>query len=148
MSITLRVPEISEKEKWLPLWQGYLTFYESALDSEVTDRTWKRFHDPDVPMHILVAADDQDQFHGFATWLFHPSTWSLQPYCYLEDLFVGPAARGGGLGRRLIEDVAARAKSEGCGRLYWVTQETNATARALYDRVARLSGFVQYRKPL
>jgi ribosomal protein S18 acetylase RimI-like enzyme len=46
----------------------------------------------------------------------------------------------------LIEAVYARADAAGAARVYWLTHETNATAIALYDRVATRSGFVQYRR--
>jgi ribosomal protein S18 acetylase RimI-like enzyme len=74
----------------------------------------------------------------------HAGTWSTEGRCYLEDLFVEPAARGQGAGRALIEATAARAREEGCDELYWITATDNATARRLYDRVATLSDFVRY----
>jgi hypothetical protein len=46
----------------------------------------------------------------------------------------------------MIEAVSARAKAGGASRVYWNTGETNARARALYDKVATLTNFVQYRK--
>ena len=66
--------------------------------------------------------------------------------CYLQDLFTEEAARGGGVGRALIEAVYERARAAGLKRVYWQTHETNATAMRLYDGVAERSGFVVYRK--
>ena len=66
-------------------------------------------------------------------------------YCYLQDLFTAPEARGQGAGRALIEAVYDRAQVAGASRVYWLTQETNATARALYDTLADRPGFIQYR---
>ena len=77
-------------------------------------------------------------------WLTHPSTWSEGPYCYLEDLFVHPDARGSGDGAALIEHVRAWAEESGCDKVYWLTQSGNRRARALYDRVAQDTGFVHY----
>lgn len=51
-------------------------------------------------------------------------------------------------GAALIDAVADLARGNGAGRLYWMTHETNATARRLYDRIAERSGFIQYRKAL
>ena len=68
--------------------------------------------------------------------------------CYLQDLFVDAAFRRGGIGRRLIEAVAGAARERGCHRLYWTTKEDNATARSLYDRIARFNGFIRYDYPL
>ncbi len=56
--------------------------------------------------------------------------------------------RGRGAGRALIAAVADWARGQGCGRLYWLTHETNATARALYDTVAVNRGFIRYDIPL
>lgn len=61
---------------------------------------------------------------------------------------MSPDGRGLGHGRGLIAYVAEMAKQAGSGRVYWMTHESNTTARALYDRVASRSGFVQYRLPL
>ncbi|MEZ5878006.1 MAG: hypothetical protein R3D43_09785 [Tepidamorphaceae bacterium] len=52
--------------------------------------------------------------------------------------------RGGGVGRALIEGSAAAAE-KGATRIYWNTQHFNSRARVLYDRVATLSPFIQYR---
>ena len=77
-------------------------------------------------------------------YLFHPHAWSIGPACYLQDLYVDPAARGIGAGRALIEAVAAAARSAGAERLYWTTQDGNTTARQLYDRLAQYRGFIKY----
>ncbi len=55
-------------------------------------------------------------------------------------------ARGLGVGRALIEAVYEKAKAAGASRVHWLTQTTNAQARILYDQVADVSGFMQYRK--
>jgi GNAT superfamily N-acetyltransferase len=57
---------------------------------------------------------------------------------------VDKAVRGKGYGRKLIMATHQAAKDKGCGRLYWATQESNATARKLYDSVGQLE-FVQYK---
>jgi GNAT superfamily N-acetyltransferase len=64
----------------------------------------------------------------------------------LQDLFVAEEARGKGIGRALIEAVYTAARGTGASRVYWLTQESNATARALYDKIADRSGFIQYRR--
>ena len=98
-----------------------------------------------VPI-ALVAVDDADVPFGLAHVLFHRSTWSATWYCYLEDLFVDPAWRNEGAGRDLIEAVYREADARRCTRTYWMTQESNTAARALYDRVATKAPFVQYRR--
>ena len=84
---------------------------------------------------------------GIAHYLFHTTVWSAK-VCYLQDLFVDPAQRGRGAGGALIEAVAGIARSEGATRFYWLTQEQNSSARALYDKMARWHGFIRYDYPV
>lgn len=134
----------ADRDAWLPLWQGYLEFYEATLPGELTDLTWSRLLDLQFPMWGAIATDAEGRAIGLVHWLTHPATWSAGPYCYLEDLFVTPGTRGTGAGRALIEHVAEWARERGCSKVYWLTHETNTTARTLYDRVATHTGFVHY----
>jgi ribosomal protein S18 acetylase RimI-like enzyme len=134
----------ADEAAWRPLWRGYLEFYKSTLPEEVTADAWQRVLEGDPQFGL--AAEDGGELIGFAHCLLHPSTWSMTGYCYLEDLFVAPSARGKGAGRALIEAVFRIADEHGCDRVYWHTQESNAVARALYDRLASKSEFVQYRR--
>ncbi|WP_432038287.1 N-acetyltransferase family protein [Streptomyces cucumeris] len=137
----------ADREAWEPLWQAYLDFYEQVLPTEVTDLTWARFADPTEPMGGLGAWAGE-ALVGICHYILHPSTWSARPSCYLEDLFTTPAARGRGVGRALIDATATAARRAGAEKLYWQTHADNATARALYDRVACHEGFLVYERPL
>ena len=141
----IRPPRPHDRPAWDGLWQGYLRFYRSRLEPEVTELTWNRLLDPGQEPHGLVAELD-GRLAGFAHYLFHRSTWSRTGYCYLEDLFTAPEARGRGVGRALIEAVAAAAEAAGASRLYWQTQEFNADGRALYDTLARRTSFIVYER--
>ena len=147
MSIAIRPLTPADRAAWDPLWQGYLTFYKASIVPEVTDETWARLLDATEPMHALGAFED-GRLLGIVHLIFHRSTWTTGPYCYLQDLFTVEEARGRGVGRALIEAVYARAREEGASRVHWLTHETNAEARILYDRIADRSGFIQYRKLL
>ena len=146
----VRVREVAEADwaGWLPLWDGYNTFYErvgpTALPETVTRTTWARFFDPAEPVHALVAEAD-GTLVGLVHYLFHRTTTSIAPTCYINDLFTSVAARGRGVGRALIEAVYDRARQAGSTRVYWLTHETNAVARRLYDQVSTNSGFLVYR---
>ena len=97
------------------------------------------------PVHALVA-EEGEALIGFVHYLFHRSTAQIGSVCYLQDMFTVEIARSRGVGRALIDCV--RAKAGGASRVYWNTGEANASARALYDKVATLTKFVQYRKNL
>ena len=134
-----------DKAQWLPLWQGYQTFYKVAIADGVTDLTFERFFDELVPVHAFVA-EESGTLIGFVHYIFHYSAWTKGPYVYLQDLFTANAARGKGVGSALIEAVYAAAEKAGAARVYWLTHETNATAISLYEKVADRSGFIQFRK--
>ena len=130
--------------EWLALWNGYLTFYESALDDGTTAATFTRLIDASSGIHGAIARDENGKAMGIVHWLTHPATWTTTNYCYLEDLFVAPDVRGGGVGRALIEHVRTWAEQNGSAKVYWLTAESNTTARALYDRVASRTGMIHY----
>lgn len=144
--VTVRPLAASEQAAWLPLWRGYQTFYKVVLSDAVNQQTWERLMDPSEPMHVLGAFDPQGQLLGIVHFLFHRSTWTAGNYAYLQDLFTTQQARGHGVGRALIEAVYTRAREAGASRVYWLTHETNAPGRLLYDKVADNAGFIQYRK--
>lgn len=145
--VTIRPVLRSDYTGWRPLWDGYNAFYgregETALPEPITQSTWERFLTREEAVHALVAVN-QDQIVGLAHYLFHRSTTRLTDVCYLQDLFTIPAMRGRGIARRLIESVYTAARAAGAARVYWQTQETNRTARALYDKVAKHGGFIVY----
>ena len=131
---------------WEQLWLAYLRFYRAAVSDEVTAATFRRLCDQTDGMTGLVALDDRGALVGLAHLVFHPSTWSADPYCYLEDLFVAPPARGTGTAFQLLEAVFAEAGRRGAARTYWETQEFNGPARSLYDQVAHSTSFVVYER--
>jgi GNAT superfamily N-acetyltransferase len=144
---TLLIRPLSRDERavWEPLWQGYLDFYEAAVSPDNNDVLWARIHDPAEPIFALGAYRGGTLI-GIAHYIFHRSCWTIDDYCYLQDLFVAKDVRGSGTGRALIAAVEQAAREKGASRIHWLTKEDNHSARALYDQVAQRSGFIQYRK--
>ena len=139
----------SDKDSWRALFDAYNAFYgrigETALAPAIIETTWRRIFDSQEPVFCLVAWQD-GALVGFTHYLFHRSTTSIEPSCYLQDLFTVPEVRGQGVGRALIEAVYEKAREAGAARVYWQTHESNAAARKLYDGIAENSGFIVYRK--
>ncbi|MEE1865441.1 MULTISPECIES: GNAT family N-acetyltransferase [Pseudomonas] len=146
-TVTIRPVCADDHNVWLPLWQAYLSFYETHLDDEVTAVAWERMLDPGEPTNAALAWVDGKAV-GMVHWIYHRSNWSIENACYLQDLFVRSEQRGLGVGRQLIEFVYATAREAGCAKVHWLTHETNATAISLYEQVAERPGFIQFRKPL
>jgi GNAT superfamily N-acetyltransferase len=143
----VRPIEARDEAAWRRLFEGYIAFYAASVPDGVIHATWARLMaGGEGALFAWVAVDEADVPIGLAHALFHRSTWTATWYCYLEDLYVDPDRRQQGAGRALIEAVYGAADARGCTRTYWVTEETNLAARALYDRVATRAPFVQYRR--
>jgi len=147
MGVTIRAAMADDENDWRRLFAAYGRFYRANVPPDVVTHTWKRILDPETDMHALVADRDGDLI-GITNYVFHESTWGDRPVCYLEDLYVDPAARGNGAARQLIEAVEAAARKKDAFRLYWHTQEYNGAARSLYDTIVPRSSFIVYRKLL
>ena len=135
----------ADRPGWERLFRDYLAFYTTTLDDVALDRAWREFASG-KRMHALGAWLD-GELVGIVHFLEHPST-SEADVCYLEDLFTDPAVRGRGVARALVGAVVDSARARGCSRVYWLTQESNQTARRLYDRIAVNSGFIRYEIPI
>lgn len=142
--ITIRPLATEHHGDWLRLWKGYQAFYRTTIDDATTELSWQRLRDPAEPMFGLVALFD-GKVVGIVHALYHRSTWTKGDYCYLQDLFTDETQRNKGVGRALIEAVYHEARQRGASRVYWLTHETNATGIALYEKVARRTGFIQFR---
>ena len=149
--VSIRFVTREDYAEWLPLWEGYNRFYGrfdgTALPEEITRTTWSRFFDAYEPVWAMVAVAD-GKLVGLVHYMFHRSTITIEPTCYLQDLFTAEATRGKGVGRALIEAVYAQARLAGVVNVYWRTHASNATARRLYDTIAEDSGFVVYKRRL
>ena len=144
MHVEIKAAAAADETAWRDLWGQYLAFYGVALSPAVTDKTWQRLLDAGSRLSGRFAFV-QGKMVGFALHHHHVSTWTEGDDCYLEDLYLSDAARGQGIGRALLEDLAAYAKSKGYKRLYWHTDEGNETARRLYDHFSKADGHVRYR---
>jgi GNAT superfamily N-acetyltransferase len=144
-ALRVRAPQPADEAGWRKLWVGYTAFYRVDVPEDVTAALWRKLVTAGADVRGFVAERD-GQLVGLANYLFHPSTWSLKPTCYLEDLFVDPQARGSGAGKALILAVEEAALAADASRIYWHTQEYNAPARSLYDTLAPRTSFIVYRK--
>jgi GNAT superfamily N-acetyltransferase len=143
-ALAIRDPAPADGPAWQRLWSDYCAFYQTNLPDEVTAATWERILAHGHAMFGRIATWEGEVV-GFTIAVVHPGSWTLAPVCYLEDLFIDPAARGRGIGRALVEDVLQRCRQEGWSRLYRHTRGSNRGARRLYDRFAQADDFVRYR---
>ena len=146
-TVQIRPIQPNDKEIWTNLWNQYNVFYKRTIPDEVTETTFNRFLDPNNAINCGVA-ESNGKVIGFANYYPHDSTASIKPNFYLHDLFVDPEARAGGVGEKLIDYVAERAREADAYQLYWHTQYFNNRAQGLYAKVGERSDLVLWKKGL
>lgn len=136
----------SDRAEWRRLWTAYLAFYETTVPEEVYETYWRRLLGDDPQDFSGLIAEKDGRAVGLTHYIFHRHGWKVENVCYLQDLYVDPDIRGTGAGRALIEAVYAAADKAGNPAVYWLTQDFNAAARKLYDRIGTLTPFVKYQR--
>jgi GNAT superfamily N-acetyltransferase len=87
------------------------------------------------PIFEVILAERGGRALGFALYFFTFSTFTGRPTLYLEDLFVVPEERRGGIGSRLLTRLAQIAVERRCGRMEWSVLDWNTPARDLYFKL-------------
>ena len=128
------------------MFTAYLEFYETSVTPEVYETSFTRLLGNDPNDFQGAVAEMDGKAVGLVHYLFHRHMWKIENVVYLQDLYAEPDVRGKGVGRALIEYVYAAADKAGCPSVYWLTQDFNTTARALYDRIGKLSPFIRYNR--
>lgn len=130
-----------DRDAWRALFHAYGVFYETDLADEVLDHVWSALLGGALRGFV---AEQDGAVVGFAHVRSHVATFSVGEDWYLEDLFVDPSARSGGVGTAILEHLVKVATWEGGGTLRWVTAESNATAQRVYDKLATRTTWVTY----
>lgn len=146
-SLSIRPIEGADRAEWGRLWRGYLDFYKTELPEEIYDLAFERLLTGREGEFRGYLALIEDRPVGLVHYLFHRHGWKLEQVCYLQDLYADPEVRGYGVGAALITAVYAAADAAGAPSVYWMTQNDNATARKLYDRIGVLTDFIKYQRP-
>ncbi len=144
--IEVRPLHAGDRAAWEGLWDGYLAFYGTSATPELKDLYFQRLLGEDPRDFSGLLAVQGGRPVGLAHYLFHRHGWRAEDVCYLQDLFADPQLRGRGIGRALIEAVYDAADRQGAPSVYWLTQEGNAPARLLYDRIAGRTDFIKYQR--
>ncbi len=135
----------NDYEQWLPLWDGN---NYGERDDDVTYHTWKRISSPKNIMVRGICAEVGGEIRGIAHYIVHFTTGQVNPVAYMQDVFVDPKHRRKGIGRRLVNEITEIAKREDWSRLYWLAQENNKEARAMYEHFGIKLNFTFYVLPI
>jgi len=132
----ISIADETDLDVLLPLMRGYCDFYEVAPgDDELLALSRALISDPEREGFQLIARDDTGRAVGFATVFWTWSTLSATRIGVMNDLFVEPPARGGGVADALIAECARIVRERGGRSLEWQTANDNVRAQAVYDRV-------------
>jgi ribosomal protein S18 acetylase RimI-like enzyme len=140
--IGIRQLQFSDCQIWLDMVRDYVP---ELIDNGGASATWEKlFNDKEKSNITCMIATYNNEPVGFVTYLMHefPLNW---PRCYLSDLYVKRNFRRMGIAKMMLEHVIkyikdSKIKNSG---IYWVTENTNDAARALYDKYA-VQEFVRY----
>lgn len=80
---------------------------------------------------VIIVEENQTAI-GFALYFFNFSTFVGKPGLYLEDLYIEPQHRNKGYGKKVLKELAQRAKNKGCGRMEWSVLKWNSPSIAFY----------------
>jgi len=140
----IRPLDPSDYESWLPLWTRNCL---NRIGDDVTAQTWARICDPGSAVKGLAAHRD-GRMAGILHYIVHPTTGSLFPACYMQDVFVDEAFRRQGVAKALILALTEIGRKERWARLYWVADAKNTAAQTLYKTLGIRLDFTLHVLPL
>jgi GNAT superfamily N-acetyltransferase len=137
-------PEQRHRQEWDRLYRGYAEFYKVDQTPAMRDRVWSWLHDPAHTVKGFLAIADSGMPVGLAHYRPFARPLMAATGGFLDDLFVDPAHRGGGVADALIRAVADEGRMQGWTVIRWITAENNYRARAVYDRLATKTVWATY----
>lgn len=143
-TVTIVRPTLADKPAWRRLYDGYARFYKRPMNDAKANLVWSWIQDPNHPVECLLARADDGAIVGLAHVREYPRPLLGGLGGYLDDLFVDPARRGGGIVDLMFAAVAELAAERGWISVQWKTAEDNYRARAVYDRVGRKTHWITY----
>ena len=131
MPVIIRPICAADRHAWEGLWTAYLEFYGTSVSAQIYETTFSRLLGDDPQDFNGLVAQQDGILVGLTHFVFHRHCWTIENVCYLQDLFVSPAARGTGCGRALIEAVYDVADQQDAANVYWSTQIDNVAGLSL-----------------
>jgi GNAT superfamily N-acetyltransferase len=119
----------------LALIRGIAEYERLSHEVEATEALLREHGFGRRPVYEAILAERDGRAVGFALYFFSFSTFKARPTLYLEDLFVVPEERRGGIGSRLLTRLAQIAVARDCGRMEWSVLDWNTPARDLYFKL-------------
>jgi GNAT superfamily N-acetyltransferase len=143
--LTIAAVTAADLDDLAPLLRAYCDFYRvDPTDEALRALSVALLEHPEEGVQ-LIARDDTETPVGFATIYWTWQTLHAARVGVLNDLYVAPSTRGGGVGRALIERCRQLCRERGVARLAWETAPDNQAAQRLYDTLgAEKSTWLSY----
>ena len=132
----IREIQAQDKNRWRELYRGYADFYQAKMNETILNTVWEWLQDETHELNGLVYETD-GSIVALAHYRRMPSPIRGKDIGFLDDLFVVPEYRGRKIGEQLINRLKEISRAENWNLIRWITQENNATAKRLYDKVAQ-----------
>ncbi|RWK57032.1 GNAT family N-acetyltransferase [Mesorhizobium sp.] len=140
----IRLVRPADRDAWLSLWNRYCADQGVGIPPEISDTIWQRIENSETMTKALVAVYPGGQTLALLNYIVHPHTWSDRLLCFVVDLYVDDSWRRRGIAEAMMAHLADHGRREGWLSLYWNADKSNKGARALYDKIARLSPYLSY----
>jgi GNAT superfamily N-acetyltransferase len=147
-AIEVRPATPADAATWLSLVDALADYEKLARPTaEARERLRRDAFGPEPRRIQVYVAEVGGEAVAYAITCETYSSFLALPTLYLEDLFVLPHARRGGVGEAIFRYLAAEALRRGCGRMEWVVLDWNQLAIDFYDRLGarRMSEWYTYR---
>ncbi len=137
MAPTIRSTRVDDIPTILAFIRGLADYEKLSHEVEATEEKLRAtlFPADNPPAAECLLAFLGDEAVGFAIFFTNYSTFLAKPGLHLEDLFVTPERRGGGIGKALLLHLAKLANSRGCGRMEWTVLDWNQPAIEFYESI-------------
>ena len=139
----IRKLEQKDKENWTKLYKGYANFYKVPMNTGVLDTLWSWIQDEnhDVKAICFVL---ESKIVGIAHYRTMPRPIKGQYIGFLDDLFVEQEFRSQKIAQKMISHLKSLSKATNWDGIRWITHSSNKTAKILYDKIGKNTGFELY----
>ena len=132
-----------DKENWAKLYIGYADFYKVPMNSGVLDTLWSWIQDEKHDVKA-ICFELESKIVGIAHYRTMPRPIKGQYIGFLDDLFVEPEFRGQKISQKMISYLKSISKANNWNGIRWITHSSNETAKILYDKIGKNTGFELY----
>ena len=139
----IRKLEQKDKENWTKLYKGYANFYKVPMNTGVLDTLWSWIQDEnhDVKAICFVL---ESKIVGIAHYRTMPRPIKGKYIGFLDDLFVEQEFRSQKIAQKMISHLKSLSKANNWDGIRWITHSSNKTAKILYDKIGKNTGFELY----